>query len=183
MDSRTKRTAVTRWLLLYGIPLVFGIGFLLWSGAEGLRYERSWHLIQDSLRLLAPEWAPPGDGTEQQLSASFYQLNQAFRRLAHVVVYAALALLTVRAIQAGQPRLKAASLWTTLLLGVFYTGLDEWHRALQPNRHAKWLDLYLNLAGVALVLVLVPLYFALKSWERSWRNHAVNDATEAPTSS
>jgi hypothetical protein len=45
-------------------------------------------------------------------------------------------------------------------------GVDEWKRWHEPDRHAKPIDLFLNLIGVALVLGGTPLFFALKAWER-----------------
>jgi VanZ family protein len=95
-----------------------------------------------------------------------YQLNGALRRLAHVAGYAVLAALAVRFVQHGQSRLKRRSLLAALVLGILYTGLDELHRYLVPDRHAKWLDLKLNLIGVALTLGGTILLFAVKWWER-----------------
>ena len=95
-----------------------------------------------------------------------YQLNGALRRLAHVGGYALLTALIVRAVQQGHPRLKPAAFVAAVIVSVLYTGVDELRRAFEPNRHAKWHDLELNLIGVALTIGGTLLFFLLKGWER-----------------
>ncbi|MDX1932513.1 MAG: VanZ family protein [Capsulimonadales bacterium] len=169
-----------RWLrfLILGGPLVLWMGVILLSGSEGARYEASWKLIQQALRVLCPEQAPPGDGSEIQVTVTMYQINGALRRIAHVVAYAVLALLTVRAIQAGEPRLKPKALLAAFGLGIVYTAVDEVHRYFQQNRHAKWDDVWLNLAGVFLTVLLTMGYFGGKALERKILSSEVATAGE-----
>lgn len=138
---------------------------MLWTGAEWARYETTWAWLQWALRVLCPEHAPP-EGTGVQVGVTMYQLNGAGRRVAHILIYAVVAALAVRAIQRGNPQLKLASLATAIGLGILYTGVDEGNRLFfQHNRHAKWTDLYLNLGGIGLTVGGTILYFALKNWE------------------
>lgn len=168
MPDSSTRSFVSKLggALLWGGPiLLWGIA-LFYGGAEGARYETSWRWIQTVLRLLCPEHAPPGDPDVVQVDVSMYQINGALRRIAHIVGYAVLSALVVRFFQRGEKRLKRSSLIAAVILGILYMGADELHRLIQPNRHAKWLDLFLNLGGVALTLLLTVLYFGWKSWER-----------------
>jgi len=121
-------------------------------------------LIPQALAFLCPEFAPADVAGQTQ--ASLYQLNGALRRLAHVVGYSILTAFIVRAIQRGEPRLKPLSFLVATLIGIAYCGLDEWKRALEPNRHAKWADLEWNLIGVAVTLGGTLLFFGIKEWER-----------------
>jgi VanZ family protein len=168
MPNSTSRSPwrTLRAALFWGGPILLWAVVLFYGGAEGARYETSWQWIQNALRLLCPEHAPPGDGSIIQVDVSMYQINGALRRVAHIVGYAVLSALVVRFFQRGEPRLKRSSLIAAVLLGLLYMGFDELHRLIQPNRHAKWLDLYLNLGGVALTLAGTVLYFGWKEWER-----------------
>jgi VanZ family protein len=161
-----KRKIHWKSLLFWGFPVLLWGAVLIFSGGELLRYETTWRWIQQALRFLSPEHAPPGDGSDIQVAVTMYQINGALRRLSHIGAYAVMAALVVRFIQRGEPRLKRSSLLASLVFGLLYTGLDELHRAIQPARHAKWLDLYLNLGGVLLTILLTVLYFYGKEWER-----------------
>jgi len=174
MESRDRHL---RLLLYLGPLLLWALVLFVLSGSERWRYETTWHLIQRALAFLCPEQAPPPG--LNQIDVSMYQINGALRRLAHIAGYALLAALTVRFVQQGQPHLKRASLVAALVLGVLYTGLDEWNRSLAPDRHAKWLDLKLNLIGVALVLGTTFLYFWIKAWERRTTPAIVNEGEQA----
>jgi VanZ family protein len=176
-----RRAKIGRALLWFAPLFVWGLA-LLWGATEGARYETSWRWLQWWLRVLSPEHAPP-DPERVQVNITMYQFNGAARRLAHIVGYAVLSALTVRAIQRGQPTLKRASLIAAIVLALLYTGLDELQRLLfQPNRHAKWLDLWLNLLGVFLTLGGTALFFAVKAWERKASAFPVAEgATESPT--
>ncbi|GAB4454982.1 MAG: hypothetical protein OHK0029_10370 [Armatimonadaceae bacterium] len=162
------RPRVPGWLrgLCWLGPVALWVGVLIWGGAEGARYETSWSLIQWALMVLAPEHAPPEAATGIQVQVTMYQINGALRRVAHVLAYAVLAGLVIRAIQRGNTRLTGAAIATALTLGLVFTGADELHRWLQENRHAKWLDVWLNLSGVGLTLGLTTIYFAFREWER-----------------
>jgi hypothetical protein len=102
MQKCAERRAKIVRLLLWLFPLILWGSVLLWSATEGARYETSWRWLQWWLRFLSPEHAPPGTGEQVQVNVTMYQLNGAARRLAHIVGYAVLTALTVRAIQRGR---------------------------------------------------------------------------------
>jgi VanZ family protein len=183
VQKRAKRRAKIGRFILWFAPLFLWGLVLLWSATEGARYETSWRWLQWWLRFLSPEHAPPGDGERVQVNITMYQLNGAARRLAHIVGYAILTALTVRAIQRGEPTLKRSSLTAAIIIALLYTSLDELQRLFfEPNRHAKWLDLILNLIGVVLTLGGTVLYFTLKRWERKSTVFPVSeDAAEFST--
>ena len=158
-----RRRANLARALLYVLPLALWGGVLLAYGAgERGRYEVSWALLQKGLGVLAPEWSPISDGS----IVSMYQLNAAFRRLAHVAAYAVLTLLIIRLIQHGNTRLRSASLAAAALIGAVFMASDEWVRRHQAHRHAKPVDLVLDGIGVALVMGGTWVFFAVKEWER-----------------
>ena len=151
------------WFIL---PVLAWLAVALYGGGEGGRYERSWRLLQTVLRVLAPEWPPDLDANGTQISISMYQANDALRRVAHVATYAVLSALVVRAVQRGEPELKRASLVGAGVVCALFIVADEVHRAFEPNRHAKAIDIWLNLAGVGLVVGGTWLFFRAKQWER-----------------
>ena len=153
---------------LFGLPILLFTVVLFYGSGEKTRYEVSWMLLQHTLNFLCPEHTPPGDPNAIRVDFSMYQINGALRRVAHIVAYAVLSCLVVRCCQAGAPRLKRRSLIAAVVVSVLYTGGDELHRALEPNRHVHFFDLGLNLAGTFLVLSGTLLFFWLKHWERAW---------------
>lgn len=175
------RGKIVRLFLWFSPLFLWGLA-ILWSATEGARYETSWRWLQWWLRILCPEHAPP-DADRVQVAITMYQLNGAARRLAHIFGYAILTALTVRAIQRGASTLKRSSLIAAVIIALLYTGLDEFQRFFfQPNRHAKWLDLILNLIGVVLTIGGTILYFTLKGWERNSARFPASDNTaEFPT--
>jgi|GEM_PF-4284950 VanZ family protein len=162
--NETKIPRWNYWICWLG-PVAVWVIVLFWSGAEAARYETSWRWLEGILRLLCPEHAPP-ESPNVQVNVSMYQLNGAVRRVAHIFGYGVLAGLLIRAIQQGNPRLKPQSLLAAVGLGLLFTAVDEVHRLIQENRHAKWQDVVLNLVGMVLVVVWSVLYFAFKSWEQ-----------------
>lgn len=124
------------------------------------RYEVSWTLIRRIFDFLAPRWGGLTDN-------SLYTINDGLRRLSYVGAYAVLTLLTVRAIQFGQPELKRASILTALGISiVFAVGDALLHRRFVPGRHGDIADVWLSVIGAALTMTVVLLWFRLKRWER-----------------
>ena len=165
-SRRDRRHGLRTWrFFIYGAPILWW-SIIVYAGAtEWGRYERSWALIQDFFHMLAPDWGTSSaDGIQPYLW--MYEINAALRRLAHVVTYAVLTLLIVRFIQQGEPRLKRASVIGAVAIAVLYNVADEWLRWNELHRHAKAIDVYLNLTGVVCVLGGTFLFFSFKAWER-----------------
>ena len=161
---RRLREALPRFWL-FGFPLLLWMAVLFWSSGEGARYEVSWRMIQHVVDFLSPEFAPTDGVSLGRADLSMYQLNGAFRRIAHIGGYAVLSCFVVRWVQKGHPKLKRASLIACVAVSVLYTGGDELHRFFTPNRHAHWFDVFLNLAGTVLVVGGTVLWFWIKQKE------------------
>lgn len=82
------------------------------------------------------------------------RLNTALRRTAHPVVFGVLTLFTGLALRSGGAAVPAPG--QLALLGL-WCWLDEATKPLIPGRHFSWLDVGLNLAGVALGGALLAL--------------------------
>jgi len=82
------------------------------------------------------------------------------RKAAHVVEYAVLAALWLRAFApSGAVRVPAAA-WLTLLIGVVVAVLDEAHQSTVPSRTGSVRDVVIDTAGVLLVAVPARLGWA-----------------------
>ncbi len=156
MRNRSSRTLLA---LLYIGPLLLWMGVIFVSSTSAGDYPTSMRLIQHSLNWLVPE-QPPLD------VSTLYKVNNAARKLAHVVTYGILTLLVVRAVQFGQPRLKRGAFGAAFLVSLLYAIGDEWHRRFVPQRHAKFVDLVIDSVGITLTLGGTWFWFALKDWER-----------------
>lgn len=81
-------------------------------------------------------------------------LNAALRKTAHVVVFGVLTVLTGRALGSGGLAAPAPGQLAALAV---WCWLDEATKPLIPGRHFSWLDVGLNLLGVALGAALLAL--------------------------
>jgi len=71
--------------------------------------------------------------------------------LAHIVEYAFLGFLLVRALKRSTPRLAGAGLYAAVLAtGIFYAATDEYHQSFVPTRDASVQDGVADTAGLAL---------------------------------
>jgi VanZ family protein len=68
----------------------------------------------------------------------------------HAVTYAALALLTLRALADGAwAHVHLGTAVLAWLVATIYGGTDEWHQRFTPGRHADWYDVAANAFGAA----------------------------------
>ncbi len=87
------------------------------------------------------------------------KLNSALRKIAHTALFAVLAVLSVATLAAGglQQYKKVV-----LLLLVFWSWMDEASKIWVEGRHFSWLDVMLNIIGVAagnvLFLTFSPIF-------------------------
>ncbi len=156
--GRTRRTRLAHVLFYYG-PLAAWIALsLLFATALG-GYNHTVSVIYGVLAFAAPETASPDVN-------HLYGVTHVVRRGAYVLEYGVLALLLVRAIQGGEPRIKRHALFAVAGFGVLFALLDNGVRVASPGRHGGWDDLALSLANVAVVTGFTRLFFAVKAWER-----------------
>jgi VanZ family protein len=72
---------------------------------------------------------------------------------AHLIEYAILTLLLVRALHAhGLAR--SRTLWIAAMLAVGYAVTDEYHQSFVPNRHPSALDIVVDSIGISLASLL-----------------------------
>ena len=150
-------------VMVYGLPLLLWITLAALAATELGSYKQSWDILQ---RVIG--WLEPGFYTSDPQVISMYQLTQITRKLAHVVVYAILALLTIRLCQAGRPRLRGLSLIMAVAASVAFLGMEIYLRLNQSEgtRHVRLEQFVLDLIGVGGVLIGTPLFFGLKTLER-----------------
>jgi len=96
-----------------------------------------------------PEPKAPGSGALAQLAINLY----------HLPLYAGLGFFVLEAISRGQGM--ASHRWTRAGVTIVVTGviaaLDEWHQRYVPGRDPSFSDLFLDLAGVACLLLACGL--------------------------
>jgi VanZ family protein len=78
------------------------------------------------------------------------------QNLAHVPVFAVLALCWLRALS-NRPEISGAAYAGAALAAVACGVMDEWHQASVPGRHASVGDLCLDAAGIGTTLLIVRL--------------------------
>jgi hypothetical protein len=163
-----------RFLLFYG-PLLLGTGVLGFLATSHGGFMASWKLFLRAVIWLTPELPqyhaelnPDGPQREQ---FNLFPLNVALRKVAHVMVYIPISILAGRALQNGEPRLRARALFGQVLLCLLLTGAECLVRLRYAGeRHIRWEQLYLNLTGTGLAIVLTLIFFGIKALER--RFHA-----------
>lgn len=150
-----------RLIALYVGPLLFWILLIIAGSTQAGDGEVSRNLLKSALLLL-------GASEFDVRYAALFPLDRIARRLAQIGVFFVLALLIVRAVQWGDPRLRwqaiacAFSGNTIFSLGAFY--LRRW----TPNRHGDIHDLLLNILGSVLALAITVAWFEVKRWETLW---------------
>jgi hypothetical protein len=140
---------------------VLWITIALIGGTALGRYEHSWNLITWSLNRLCPELAI----SDAPQIVSMYQLNTAFRRLAHVLVYAVLTLTFVRAFQGRRERLRPGALLSAFVVCLLFTLVEGWVRTRSEARHFHNDHFLLNGIGILLALLGVVFHFGIRSLE------------------
>lgn len=145
--------------LLYLGPLLLWMGIVLVGSTRLGAYENSLAFIQGTAELLNPEETPSNDVWQ------LYQINNAARKLAHIVAFGVFTMLAVRAMQWGASRLKWQSLVGSLGLSLLFAFSEAFVRFRSPERHVRLEQFVLNGIGALAVFGLTLLYFRLKSWE------------------
>lgn len=144
----------------YVAPLLLWMGVIYVSSTDRGAYDVSLRLMLRAGQWAVPGWQPPWD------VGVYYPLNDALRKLAHVLFFGIFTLLTVRAVQWGSPRLKLSSVLVVLGIGIVFSLSDALVRLAAPERHVRLEQFLMNGLGAVLVLVMVTGFFAAKAWER-----------------
>ena len=160
--------------LLYLGPLLLWMVVVI-AGATYLgRYEESLALIQRVAHLLSPDAQSAVDVNQ------LYQINNAARKLVHVAAFAVFTMLSVRAMQWGEAKLKWQSLAGSLGLCIVFALSEAFVRFTSPARHVRLEQFVLNGIGALLIFGLTMLYFGIKYWERIlWEGKREEDSETA----
>ena len=88
--------------------------------------------------------------------------NETIGRIAHIIEYAILAVLTGRAVISGRT-LTSGGIIKITLISSSYGLFDELHQNLVPERSFQFLDLGLDVVGILLGIGIIACYFSLIS--------------------
>ncbi len=165
-----------KWLkaLLYLVPLLLWMAVVIAGSTRLGRYEESLAFIQWGAQILTPELPPSHD------IWPLYQINTASRELAHIAAFGIFTLLSVRALQWGEPRLKWQSFVGTLGLGILFAGSEALVRFRTLDRHVRLEQFVCNAVGALLVFGLTLLYFRIKYGEDQLREGNSMTSDETP---
>ena len=153
-------------MIVFAVPLFLWIGTLLVFATDRGGYNATWSLVIRAVGFLTPDF-PKLPTDNHTLELSMYQINQALRRLAHIIAYAALALLVVRTLQWGRPRLRVASVLVMVAFSALITGAESFVRLkIGTQRHVRVEQFYLNMLGTGIALFLTFFFFGIKALER-----------------
>ncbi len=81
--------------------------------------------------------------------------------VAHLIEYALLSFLTLRAFDRNNKLSRRKKLVLTLFLTFLFAASDEWHQSFVPERECRWSDWLVDLLGV---LTGTGLFMRLKNW-------------------
>lgn len=147
--------------LFYVTPVVVWLMVIFLASTQFGAEQVTLHALIRLLKLLTPEQA--GNLNADAIGKT----NFLIRKCAHITEYAILALLTARAVQFGQERLKWQAFVGGLAMSAGYACLDEFHQSFVPGRTANFHDVLIDTVGATLALTLMVLWFRIKAYERS----------------
>lgn len=133
MIAKRVRLAVT-WL---AIVLVLGTGYFGPNQTQ--------RLVVPVLQALAPGASV----------AALRIVHAALRKLSHAAEYAILALLWVRAFRWRQRVALGKASWAALAVCLACATVDEIHQAGVPGRHGSVVDVAIDLAGAAIIVLVL----------------------------
>ncbi len=167
-------------VLIYALPLILWLLLAALAATELGSYARTWDALHAIFNTLEP-----GYENKDVNILSFYQLTALTRKLAHVVVYSVVVLLTVRLCQVGRPRLRPLSLVLAFLVSIAFLAVEVYLRLNQSEgtRHVRLEQFILDGIGVGLVMLGTPAYFGLKSLERWLLEESSSPVTTAEPAS
>ena len=147
--------------LFYIVPVIIWLIVISLASTQLGGEQVTLHALIRLLKLLTPDQA-------SALNAdAIGKTNFLIRKCAHLTEYAILALLTARAIQLGQERLKWQAFVGSLALCAGYACLDEFHQSFVPGRTASIHDVLIDTVGATFALTLMLLWFRIKAYERA----------------
>lgn len=156
------RRALLR-VFLFVVPLLLWLlGAALFATELG-SYQKSWaflHWFFDAIE--------PGFIYKDPQIISMYQVTQALRKLAHVVVYAGIAGLTIRLFQQGHHRVRVLPFVMAVVIPGLFLAVEVYIRLhhSEKTRHVRPEQFILDSIGVGVAIVGALIHFGLKAAER-----------------
>ena len=124
----------------YWLPALCWLVIMFVASTDLMSAEHTSRFIGPFLQWLIPAIAPETIRTVQF----------AVRKAAHVIEYAVLATLLLRAIRGGRPELRLPSAVLAVALAVAWAVLDEYHQSLVASRTGSPGDVLIDTAGAVL---------------------------------
>ena len=137
-------TVGKRWL-----PVVVWASFISWFSTDAFSARSTNSYIDPVLRLFFGELTPAG----------FRLAHSIVRKSAHLLEYAILGALTVRAQTTPGERPTASTVRWTIVYCALYAMLDELHQTLVPSRTGSGVDVMVDVTGAIIGTLL-----------RTWRS-------------
>jgi VanZ family protein len=136
----------------YVLPLCLWMGFIfLMSTNAGSARSTNEPLVA----VLAFLWPEVGHFSSQQ----HWLLIYLCRKLGHILEYAILTWLVVRAVQQDNPRWNWRTAAVALLFAVLHAAADEWHQAFVPSRTSNLRDVGIDSVGALAALVVAWFWY------------------------
>lgn len=129
----------------YWVPPALWMAVVLWLGSGDFSSGETGFILGPLLFWLFPLATP----------AEIAEWHGFLRKLAHVTVYAILALLWFRAFTRGTRLGMRGAVFASLAIAVAWACVDEGHQALVPSRTSTMRDVFIDVAGASGALGVV----------------------------
>lgn len=145
--------------IFYIGPLLLWMGIIFRMSTDAGSAQSTSRLITAFVKFIAPDLAA------SFTPAQWGHLDRVIRKAAHLFEYAVLMLLAVRAIQYGQPNLRARSVIMAFLISALFAITDEIHQSFVPSRTALPTDVLIDITGATIATVFLLLWVGIKHVE------------------
>ncbi len=157
--------------ILYLGPILLCLVGLGYISTDVATYQASLKFFYKLVYVLSPEYTEFREQFDTrngiQQTVIIYPIIGSLRKLAHIFCYGLLSLLIARAMQGGREKLRWQTPVVVIFLAILVTGLESWVRLrFSTQRHVRWEQLWLNLAGAGAALIGTLVFFGIKSLER-----------------
>lgn len=141
----------------YALPALLWMVFIFCMSTDSMSAETTRSAVDGIFARFLP-------GVAAHLSAeSLDRIDWNIRKAAHVTEYAVLGILLYRAVVFGNPRFRDRHVVLPFLLGVGYAASDEFHQGFTRLRGPRPADVFFDMTGVLIGLVLCLWHRASRS--------------------
>ena len=143
----------------FWLPVIIWMLLIFSASTDAMSTQRTSRIIGPLLRWLKPDIS----------DAAIYQVQYVGRKGAHMTEYAILALLFWRARRKPVKGDGRPWSWTEAMFALgfaaLYAATDEFHQSWIPSREGRAADVFLDMAGAAVGLVV---WWRFGRWRRYW---------------